>query len=86
MPQTSELFEVEGLWEEIVLRAREFAGRQVRVTVLADQAPPTPKEIARRWADECERITPEPAAEPRGARGELRRMFSDKFRAQGLHV
>jgi hypothetical protein len=84
MSEASELIEVEGSWEEILLRAAEFSGRRVKVTLLADEALPTIEHIAHRWAEESERVTPEQVPEVRGIKAELRRILVDKFRHQGL--
>jgi hypothetical protein len=86
MSEMSDSIEVEGTWEEILCRAAEFSGRRVRIRVLSDASAMTPEQIARAWADECERLTPEVAPELRGLKSELRRMLADKFRSQGLHV
>jgi hypothetical protein len=84
MSEASELTEVEGSWEEILLRAVEFSGRRVRVTLLPDETPPTMEQIALRWAQESEGVSPEQVPEVRGMRAELRRILIDKFRHQGL--
>jgi hypothetical protein len=34
---TTELFEVEGTWEEILAQSAKFAGHRVRVIVLAEE-------------------------------------------------
>jgi hypothetical protein len=79
------LLQVEGTWEEILARSAEFVGRRVRITVLADQAPPTLAVLAHRWADECERLPAQPSAEPtKGIKGEFIRLLNAKLRRQGL--
>lgn len=34
---TSQVLEIEGTWEEILAQAAKFAGRRVRITVLANE-------------------------------------------------
>ncbi|MGL5058957.1 MAG: hypothetical protein ACRC62_03160 [Microcoleus sp.] len=34
---TSQVLEIEGTWEEILTQAAKFAGRRVRITILANE-------------------------------------------------
>jgi hypothetical protein len=80
------LNQIEGQWEELVRKSDQFAGRRVRVSVLADEAAPTsPMHIElRRWLAEGDMLTATPTVSTRpDAFGDA---LADKFRKQGLVI
>ncbi len=54
-PMTAQVLELEGTWEEILAQAANFAGRRVRIIVLAnedEEALPSPEESLRQaWLE-----------------------------------
>ncbi len=80
---SNQLRHVEGRWEDFITRPDQFAGKRVRITILADAGPSTASFRAelRRWFAETEATEITPPSTPNGA-------FSDglaaKFRKQGL--
>lgn len=78
---------VEGQWEELIRHSEQFAGRRVRVTVLADKRSDTSttQDEIRRWLAEgnaMEFAPPSPIAKP----GDFGTAVAEKFRKQGLEV
>jgi hypothetical protein len=81
---TNEFDQVEGQWEELIQHANQFAGRRVRVTVLADERSPTNSLQAalHRWLAEGEELDVASAgATKTDPFGEG---LAEKFRKQGL--
>jgi hypothetical protein len=81
-----QLLQVEGQWEELVRNSQEFAGRRVRVTVLADDPDGNSGFAAerRRWLVEgnAMEMSP-PAANQSSPFGDA---LIEKFRRQGLEL
>jgi hypothetical protein len=82
--------QVEGTWEEILSRGREFAGKRVRLTVLSEQFAPDDdsqklRDVADRLMEEVEKLQPDAA---RGALRGQAKDFADgvaeKLRRQGI--
>jgi len=84
MPDESERIIFQGLWEDLLRHGSKLAGKRVRLTLLNVAGATLPADVARQWAEESERLTPEPGPEVRGIKGELRRLLMEKYRRQGL--
>jgi hypothetical protein len=87
MVSRPEHLELEGAWEEIVLKGEQLAGRRVRVTTIDEADQQALHEKLERFLDE--KVMPDTAANrprPQGNKGDVCDDVAEKFRKQGFSV